>query len=298
MKRLILTGFAACALFAMQARELQISSIEKVAGVDNVMQACISGNGNAVVVNDLTTPALRRVDLTTGLTTAITDNGSMLDLKMNGDATTVVYRQRTIDATKRSHTSLQAFDVAKNTTTEIVAPSRNLEGFALSADGAVAAAESGHLRTKSLNANAQAPKAVVGINRGHLQVTVDGITATIDPQGKGSYLWPTISPDGTKIAYYKVSEGTFVCNLDGSDNQRIGWLLAPQWLGNDMLVGMQSEDDGFVVTASAVVAVDMQGNEQTLTPKEMIAVYPSASADCSKIAFSDAEGALYIINIK
>ena len=32
-------------------------------------------------------------------------------------------------------------------------------------------------------------------------VTVDGKTTTIDPQGRGSYLWPALSPDGTWLYF-------------------------------------------------------------------------------------------------
>lgn len=140
---------------------------------------------------------------------------------------------------------------------------------------------------------------VVSIHYGHLEVTTpDGKTVTLDPQGRGSYLWPQLSPDGTKIVYYLARHGCFVCNLDGSDVRPLGYLHGARWINNDAVVGFQDYDDGAVTYKSAIVAADLQGTHQTLTDESIIGLNPSVSADGSRIAFATTAGELYVINLK
>ncbi|MDE6463924.1 MAG: hypothetical protein K2L16_04750, partial [Muribaculaceae bacterium] len=127
---------------------------------------------------------------------------------------------------------------------------------------------------------------------------VDGRTVTLDPQGRGSYLWPQLSPDGTKIVYYLAGRGCFVCDTDGSNVRPLGMLRAAKWLDNETIVGMNDVDDGEFITSSSIIASNLEGVRQTLTSDDVIALYPSASADGRNIAFATPEGRLFIINLK
>lgn len=130
------------------------------------------------------------------------------------------------------------------------------------------------------------------IYRGHLMVN----DKAIDPQGKGSYLWPSLSPDGSKIVYWLAGHGCFVCNLDGSNSRHLGGMRAAVWAGNDAIVGMYDLDDGRMILESRLVACDISsGEKQILTPENIIALYPAASPE--RVAFTDLEGNLYYFNI-
>lgn len=59
---------------------------------------------------------------------------------------------------------------------------------------------------------------------------------------------------------------------------------------------MHDEDNGKYLTASAIVAYDMQGKKQILINKEMMAIYPYAAN--GQIAFSTAAGKVYVMNVK
>jgi Tol biopolymer transport system component len=141
-----------------------------------------------------------------------------------------------------------------------------------------------------------APK--VAIQNGELVITVGTTTKVLSPNGQGlSYLWPSLSPDGKKIVYY-VSGAVWTCNVDGSNVQRIGNFRAPQWYNNNVVVGMNDEDDGHVIASSAIVAYTLDGKKQVLTNNSIMAMYPYVSADGTKIVCSTPAGEAYLINIK
>lgn len=302
MKKLLVMAVAAGVAISASAQLVTVDAVSRVAlpeGVE-VQQAVLSPDGNYAVVSSATTSGLKRLELATGNTVAVTDNGSILDLKISQDNNTVVFRQRTIDSNRLTKIGIRAVNVATQADVEVAKPSRAQGGFCLSDAGVVNAISGGKVKAKSLNGTKSTRETVVGIYRGHLMVTVDGKTTAIDPQGRGSYLWPTLSPDGKRIAYYKAQSGCYTCNLDGSDVRELGYLHAPQWLDNNIVVGMQDYDDGMFVTAGTIVAMAADGSkvEQKLTGDDVIAVFPTCSADGKKIAFTDMTGGMYVITLK
>jgi len=123
----------------------------------------------------------------------------------------------------------------------------------------------------------------------------------LTPNGEDkSYFWASVSPDGKHIVYTVAAYGTFVCNIDGTGAVSLGKLNAPVWINNLWVAGMNDLDDGDRIISSEIVAVSISGQlRQTLTtPQTKIAMYPSASADGTKIAFNSGEGRIYIMNIQ
>lgn len=296
----------AAAIFAVDAKELTVTSVKQIATPADLVvgEAAISADGTYVVVSDVATNSLSGLTLANGNIKKIADNGNMLDLQMSTDGSNVVYRQRVFDAKRRSHTGVKATNTVTGKTVTIAEPSRNFNGFTLSNNGVVQTLTSDAARpvrkAKSLTGAAvqSASAPVVGINRGDLVVTNGSNTKVLNPQGKGSYLWPSISPDGKKIVYYKAQAGCFVCDLDGSNVISLGYIHAPKWFGNDTIIGMQDIDDGTNTTASTVVAAGLDGKMQKLTDSSVIAMYPSGSVAAGNIVFSDNMGKLYLMTVK
>ena len=111
------------------------------------------------------------------------------------------------------------------------------------------------------------------------------------------YIWSSLSPDQSKICYHLGGKGTYVCNLDGSNNQLVGRdLLCPQWYDNNIIIGTHERDNGQFITAAAIVAYTLDGKVQILTGNDMIATDPYA-AD-GKIVFNTMDGKTYMMNVK
>lgn len=261
----------------------------------------VSPDGTFAIVSNSSTLGLDRVDLASGAVTSVTDNGSALHLAFSPDCSTIVYKKTVSHADKRRYYSVESLELGSGFTRTIAQPARRSTPFSVSSRGDLSYKYNGSFKTRRIKGDAVPvdPFAVVGIYRGHLEVTyTNGETVYLDPQGKGSYLWPSLSPDGKKIVYYVSGRGCFVCNLDGSESKELGYIHAPRWIDNKTLVGMQDYDDGSRLISSAIVAADLNGTVQTLTSPDIYGFNPSVSADGKTITFSTFEGDLYVINLK
>ena len=296
--RKVFLSLAVLAGLTASAQLINVGAIEKVnlpAGVV-AAQTAISPDGSFAVIHN--NGGLSKVDLATGKTAMIAQSAAFLEVKISEDGSTIVYREPSYEG-KLRYTTLKSVNMNNGKSTTIVAPTRNLQGFTLS-NNSVAAVDNGKFTSKNIDGTAGALIPVASINKGALCVTVNGITNNISPQGVAgeSYLWPSISPDGKKVLYFLVGKGAFVCNLDGSNPVSVGYMRAPKWYNNNVVVGMLDLDNGEVVTSSKLIAASTDGKvKQDLTKESSMAMYPAVSADGSRLSYVTAAGELFIMNI-
>lgn len=123
-----------------------------------------------------------------------------------------------------------------------------------------------------------------------LLLTRNGQTRQLTPAGDVAYVWSTLSPDQSKIVY-TTKFGTAVCDLSGRELINLGHLNAPQWMGNDHIVGMYEESDGHYYTAAAIAIRSIDGTlNQVLTDKEEIGMYPVVHEATGRIAYETLNG--------
>lgn len=301
MKKVLISALMMTAGLGLSAQLVEINSMQKVALPEGlyVNVPTLSPDGKFVVVSDLAGDGLTQIPLDGGDVRVITRNASGYDVQISSDSRQVVFRQSKTGADRLRYTSLHSVDLKNGKELELIKPTRHLNsGVGINAT-TVTAIENGRARVHAFNGTVAKIEPTVSISYGHLVYTsADGSSVTLDPQGRGSYLWPQLSPDGNKVVYYLAGRGCFVCDIDGSNPVALGMLRAAKWLGNEMVIGMNDVDNGEAVQSSSVIVSDLTGKRQQLTTDETIAVFPSASADARRIAFSTPQGDLYIINLK
>lgn len=109
------------------------------------------------------------------------------------------------------------------------------------------------------------------------------------------YIWPSVSPDGTKLLYTVSGKGTYVCGIDGSNPVALGILRAPEWVDNEWVVGMNNVSTNRIVKSSVDIVKADGTCRQTLTPESIVATYPSAAG--SRVAFCTESGDVYVMEI-
>lgn len=295
MKKLFISAAVLLASLAMNAQVFNAGGIQAVPGVQ-AGEIALSPDGSFMVA--VTENGIEKVTLATGERRVVAKQGNVRNLKVSADGNHVVYmRKSTKD--KKQYTSLETAEIATGKTQVLVKPSRRL-GYGYAVEGNTAnAVNAGKAQAKRLAKDAAQRTAFASINYGHLDITgADGKTTTIDPQGRGSYIWASVNPAGTRVCYWLVGAGCFTCDLDGSNVKSHGRLQAAVWAGNDALVGMDAIDDGKTTVASSIVAIDTNtGALQRITEDDIVATYPVASQDGSRIAFLGDNGTVYTVSI-
>lgn len=299
--RKVLLAFAATLTVGGWAQIFNVASLVPVALPPDVGSkvVAISGQGDFLLLTADDNSGLTKLDLSTGKTQNITRAaGAGYDARVSPDGKRVVYRENSFTSGHLRMVSLRSINLGSGQSRELVAPTRNLQGVGINNQAALPVTR-GQVTAKGFEGKVSDKSGVVlSINNRQLMISRNGKTRNLSPNGKDkSYLWPSLSPDGTKILYYVGAEGAFVCNLDGSNVKPLGMMRAPQWWDDSIVVGMYDQDDGEFVYASRIVATNLKGDKQTLTPDSLIAMYPKVSAQAGKIAFSTPDGKAYIINV-
>lgn len=294
---------ALCLPIAVSAQVLSVKSVEKVpipVDADNAV-AAISPGGDYILLTTSTHRGLKKFDLATGETTTLTEaEGAGYGATVTADGKTIVYRETSFTPQHLKMTALKSISTVTGAKRELAPAQRMLQGYRL--DGNAAAVISkGKMRVRSLNgAKIVATPPTLSLTQNHqMQLTRHGKTTLLAPNGKNvRYIWPSLSPDGTKVLYYVSGVGCFVCDLNGNNVKPMGQLRAAKWYDNTTIVGMNDQDNGEYVTSSSIIAKTLSGAEQKLTSDEIIAQYPQVSPSSRKIAFETPAGEAYIINLQ
>ena len=276
-KTILLIAIALVSVIA-QAQVLEIVSTRKVAapGLQEGKVVGISPKGDYLLLTNMNNKGLVRYDLSTQATAIITEaEGAGWNVKISQDGSKITYRQR------HDNNPLIRYDIMQHNMTEGKAVVR-------------AQAQRGTAQLVAADANS-----TVAVNEDlHMVLNHNGKSIILTPNGTNeAYNWPSISPDGSKILYYVSGKGCFVCDINGNNVRKItNHCRAAQWYNNNTIVGMADEDDGTVLTASAIVVYTLDGKSQILVGKNTMAIYPFATE--GKIAFSTAAGEMYVLNVK
>lgn len=236
----------------------------------------ISPDGSYILLTSGSSKGLQRFDIDTKQTTTLsTADGAGYNVQVSNDGKEIVYRETYVGKDKLRKNNI----IRKNFTTKRVQT--------------IARAQRNSKRMVTSDKLTS-----VSIQNRLIVLTRNGLTTTLAPNGQNeSYIWPSISPDGTKLCYYVAGNGCWVSNIDGSNPQYIAHACrAAQWYDNNTLVAMADEDDGNFTTASAIVVYTLDGKKQVLTDDSMIAMYPYAAKNA--IVFSTIEGETYLLNVK
>ena len=298
MKKILLSAALLCSGVLGYAQLLNVQSIEKVTLPEGVTinSATISPNGEFFVIAQNGQSGIHRFDIASKSISTISLTGIPHDVKISNDGSTILFREPRVNENRLRQIALKAFDVKRGAETTIAPFSRDLQGSAI-INNNVVAVNSNKLTAKNLNGGeAKVTMPVASIRFG--QLCIDG--KVISPNGTtgNSYLWPSVSPDGTRVLYFLASSGCYIANIDGSNPVYLGSIHAPRWYDNNLVIGMYDRDNGHKIYASRLVAISADGKvKQDLTDDQSLSLFPTVTADGDKISYITPAGELFIINI-
>jgi len=135
----------------------------------------------------------------------------------------------------------------------------------------------------------------------NLVIYNNGVKKTLNPQGKGNYIWVSVSPDKKQILYNKAGKGTFIADLNGKTIADLGRLHAAVWSKDGkFVIGMDDRDDGQKYTKSDILLIDTKTkSKKNLTENsDVIAMYPDIDKNNGKVIYQNEEGRIYLMELK
>ena len=301
---LFILGMSSCAsdssknLFVVDLPE-DIVSLNK-----GFYKSKISADGKLMLLTDQSNNGLKVYDTySKGLTylTRATDAG--LEAGITEDGKRIYYVMHNYDDKKRTST-LYLQNIKSGIRNAIVENIRSLKMVKTNKDvllfyqnGELKLFDlaSGDFKTELNNING-----VFSDNDLRLAVYSGGNASIIDPAGEGNYLWPSLSPDESKVLFTLSGKGSFIADIDGNNLVKLGDIRAPKWSPSGLwVVGMQDEDDGQKFTKSDLFIVSADGKKRQNLTKEtdVIALYPEFTPDGKTIAFNDEKGKVYWLHL-
>ena len=278
MKKTMLFVAACLMSLAASAQVLEVVSMHKlpIPVKAEMKVAGVSPDGDYILLTSGANKGLRRYDLASQTMTVLsTAEGAGYNVQVSNDGKEVVYRETSFNRNNLRESKFVSMNMYNERRNTIARGQRDMKKMA-AADSEITTTIQNRL----------------------IAVTRNGETTILAPNGNHlSYIWPSVSPDGSKICYYVCGNGCWVANIDGSNPQYIGHKVqAAKWFDNNTLVAMATYDDGHFTTASNIVAYTLDGKKQVLTNDDMIAMYPYAMDNA--IVFSTIEGETYMLNVK
>lgn len=270
---------AACVVSMLaSAQILQVTSVQELRGASyqDARVAGISPNGDYVLMTNGSNQGLKRYDIATGELSVITDaEGAGFNVQVSRDGKEIVFRERFTDENKLRYNNIMSANFSTNKKEMVAKKQTNNEKMVI-------------------------PGCNIVLHNTECMMYIEknGKRIKVAPQGNEvNYIWASLSPNKTKILYYVSEMGCYVCNIDGTNSQFIGWdCRAPQWYNNEIIISMNDQDDGHFTTKSAILAYTLDGKVQVLTSPDMIAMYPFAAE--GKVVFSTVQGKTYLLTVK
>ena len=283
-------------IFAQQIDVLSLNKIDKTSN-GGFYHPVFSPDNQYLLTTDMNYDGLQLLQLSDFSTNTLTsDKGAGYGVQISNDGNYILYR-KTEMVKNLKYTSLNELNRTNLKIKTLI--SRTRENISASFAGNKSFVVKGtKLNRRAIPAKQITP--VIRIENRKMVIYQNSKQITLTPNGAdASYIWPSFSPDFSRIVYSVASKGTFICNIDGSNVISLGKLSAPKWMGNNWVVGMVDKDNGQEVISSAIVAVSADGKvRQQLTDDTVKALYPAPAPDAKRIAFCTDNGEIYLINIE
>jgi len=139
---------------------------------------------------------------------------------------------------------------------------------------------------------------ILGIEDTKIALLRGSAKILLDPLGSGSYIWPSLSPDRTKIVAYEMDRGTFVADLTGTVLAKLGRRDAPSWtFDGRWVVYMDDRDDGHRILESDIMIVSPDGKTtgRFTETTDAIELNPQCSPTEPKIVYHTLDGRLFLL---
>ncbi len=289
------TLFVLTGCFALLAHAQQVAVVTsnvRVPGIDEPgFYPQLSQDGHRLVYSSGEAQGLKLYDFDSHKVTAISDdNGAGLGAKFGPDGNVYYVTQALGDGNLVYRTG-HCYNVAQGSS-QVVLEAQHGAMRAVTGRGGVAIKGSKRSYSSSRNLGTS-----VYTEGSKVYITTAGKTVAYSPvESWAGYIWPSLSPDGKKVAFVAAEKGVVVIDLNGKVLAMLGKYQMPAWYDNDYLVAQNAHDDGHQFTSSQIMLLKADGTcKQALTASTSMTMQPCSAA--GRIVYTTVDGLLYEMTI-
>lgn len=256
-------------------------------------QPRFSPDGGSVYLTNSSLDGIWRYErLTSRLTELTRDRASGDAYTLSEDGRRLSYRRTSYQGRDRRRLQEIVVMDVKNGSSRVTGTGEDLSEPLFDGDQVLYAAGA---RTKTLTGTPRSASVyIIGTESGGIAIVRNGAKSLLNPISGGSYIWPSLSPDRTRLAARDIrSRTTFVCTLDGTIIARLGRGNAPVWTRDGQwIICMEDKDNGHRITGSELVAIRADGSVrlQLTRTSDVAELFPSCSPVENKIICSTTDG--------
>lgn len=144
-------------------------------------------------------------------------------------------------------------------------------------------------------------KKSIYVEDNNLNLIEENQTKTINPLGKGVYVWESISRDGEMILFTFGNQGAFICDLEGNILDSIEEAHYPKFSPNGKFISyMIDKDNGtdYISSDIFVYSIDQKKSYAITQTDNRIEMYPNWSNDGNKLIYNTIDGQLFISTLQ
>jgi Tol biopolymer transport system component len=279
--------------------QIRVKKIEKIQikSEKNWSAPQFSKDGNSVYLTTQNYQGIWSYSLTNKSLKQITsDEGAGYGFDVSSDGKQIAYR-RTINADKPLNRTQEIIlmNLADNSTSVIEKGS----DLSIPVINNTSVIYSTNNKIKNISSLKNSGIKVLGIENTKIVLNKNGEKISFDPLGNGSYIWPSLSPDGKKILAYDMNIGAFICDIDGNNLIKLGRKDYPQWTRDgNWIIYMNVKDDGHQILSGDIFAVSpvTKKTVQLTNTSKIIEMNPSCSPVENKITYNTLNGDIYILS--
>lgn len=126
----------------------------------------------------------------------------------------------------------------------------------------------------------------------------NGEKVVLNPHGDVNYIWVSLSPNQEMILF-NTKYGTGICDLTGKEIVNLGQDFdAPVWYGNDYVVGMDDNHDGYYNVESSIMIASVDGKVvKRLTAPEGMGMHPNVDAQSGRVVYNTEDGEIRMLQL-
>ncbi len=305
----ILIAFLTAVLFggAMFAQTVKVTGTEKITSTENgeFYFPKFSPDGTEVFFTGPEFKGIYAEDLNSKKIKTITDDENAgYNFKFAENGSKLIYRTSRFINYKKYY-SLKSIDLKNGSVNTFETDQRNLSVPEVMNDGNLVYLLNNKVKTvaslKKTPKMSMSQLPVATIENSSISVIYpNGKKKCLQPLGKGNYIWPEVSPDGSKLLFTLAGKGTFVSDMNGNVLVDLGYANSPNWSPDGKwIVYMVDRDNGIRVTESELYVTDAAGNKtfKLTDTKNVHEMYPEWSPNGKKIVCATDDGAIYLLTL-